>query len=86
MAIDTIEPISGPLMARSSLRSETSPRSRTLEYRLYFALIFALAAPLALGRWLFALVTGNRCEMRKGVLRRAIAEAKTTTPFIFSVR
>lgn len=75
MAMDSIETYSGPSTARS----------RSLEYRLYFTLIFCLAAPIALVRWCLALVTGNRSELRKGIIRRAISEAKTTTPFIFSV-
>lgn len=86
MAMDTVEPITSRLLARPAPSEASSPRSRSFEYRLYFALIFALAAPLALGRWLVALATGNRSELKKGVVRRAISEAKTTTPFIFSVR
>jgi hypothetical protein len=59
-------------------------RSRTLEFALYFALIFLLALPSSFVGWLRD-VNRHRTLNLLGPLARAWAEADRTTPLIFSV-
>jgi hypothetical protein len=56
-------------------------RSDQLEYRLYFALIFAVALPFAALGWALDAARGRRG--RPGPVARAIAEARQIAPLIF---
>ena len=69
---------SNPPRARSR-----QARRRGLEFQLYFALIFALALPVATLRWMRDVVQYRTLDLR-GPLARAWAEADRTTPLIFS--
>jgi len=57
-------------------------RQPWVEYRFYFAVIFLLALPFALVQWLYGFLRGTRGNA--GVLHRALSEARTITPMIFS--
>ncbi len=59
-------------------------RSRTLEFALYFALIFFLALPSAFIGWVRDVIRHRSLNLL-GPLARAWAEADRTTPLIFSV-
>ena len=52
------------------------------EYWLYFSVIFVLALPAALVKWLAAMPRSD--APNPGVLSRAMSEARTITPIIFS--
>ena len=69
---------SNPPRARSR-----QARRRGLEFQLYFALIFALALPVATLRWMRDVVQYRTLDLR-APLARAWAEADRTTPLIFS--
>jgi hypothetical protein len=56
-------------------------RPDRLEYRIYFALIFALALVFALAGWAVDALRGQRG--RPGPVARAIAEARQIAPLIF---
>jgi hypothetical protein len=63
-----------------------SPRQRAIradgwEYRLYFALLFAIALPFATVRCLRARLTGAASDL--GPIARARAEANQIVPMIF---
>jgi hypothetical protein len=60
------------------------PHAPVTEYRVYFAIIFALALPSAFVKWLRAIVTGDTAGIRRGVIDRAWSDAATITPLIFS--
>jgi hypothetical protein len=68
------------------MRTDPGPafRRRNTEYRLYFALIFVLALPFALAGFLWDLVRFGVLGTRRGVLSRALSQAQTVTPQIFS--
>ena len=59
-------------------------RQRGLEFKVYFAMIFALALPFASARWVRDVIQHRTLDLR-GPLARAWAEADRTTPLIFSV-
>jgi hypothetical protein len=56
-------------------------RAGRIEYALYFALIFAVALPIAALVWVLRTVTGH--PDRRGPWARAQAEARAITPMIF---
>ena len=58
-------------------------RQRGTEFKIYFALIFFLALPFAMERWV-AHVIRRRSLNVHGPLARAWAEADRITPLIFS--
>lgn len=59
-------------------------RPRTIEFAVYFALIFLLALPSSAFGWLRDVVTYRTLNLL-GPLARAWAEADRITPLIFSV-
>ncbi|MEM1388865.1 MAG: cytochrome PufQ [Pseudomonadota bacterium] len=59
-------------------------RRRTLEFGVYFTLIFLLALPGGGFTWIRDIVR-NRTLNLKGPMARAWAEADRVTPLIFSV-
>mgnify|MGYP001824167134 CR=1 FL=1 len=59
-------------------------RRRTLEFHIYFSLIFFLAIPFAAVRWIIDIMRHRTLNLR-GPLARAWAEADRITPVIFSV-
>jgi hypothetical protein len=61
-------------------RSHKPPRA---EFRVYFALIFLLALPLALLAWALAALRGGGLA-EKGPVARAWSQARIITPMIFS--
>lgn len=67
--------------------TSSAPRSkstrRSLEFTLYFSLIFVLAIPFATAFWLID-VFRKQTLMLHGPLARAWAEADRITPLIFS--
>lgn len=60
------------------VHAERKPRA---EFWLYFAIIFVVALPFALGFWLFATLAGHE---GRGPLGRAYDKAWEITPLIFS--
>ncbi|MGB0498990.1 MAG: cytochrome PufQ [Rubricella sp.] len=63
-------------------------KSETLEYRVYFALIFGASLPIALMRTLFPSMRKRAFGMapkRRGVIGEARMMANIITPLIFSV-
>lgn len=62
-------------------RHRSHPRPARLEYRLYFALIFAFALVFATIGWALALLRGRRPAA--GPVARAMAEARQVAPLIF---
>jgi len=54
------------------------------EYRVYFAIIFTLALPFASFFWLRDLMRGDFPALHHGIVGRALTEANTITPQIFS--
>jgi hypothetical protein len=56
---------------------------RSIEFHVYFAMIFLLALPFGSVRWLRDIVRFRTLNLR-GPLARAWAEADRITPFIFS--
>lgn len=62
---------------------QTGRRRRTLEFHIYFALIFLFALPFALVLWVVDILR-LRGFSHRGPLDRAWAEANRTTPMIFS--
>lgn len=58
-------------------------RRRSVEFKVYFTLIFMLALPFATVRWLRDVARQGTLDLR-GPLARAWAEADRTTPLIFS--
>jgi PufQ cytochrome subunit len=54
----------------------------SIEYRVYFATIFVLALPFAAVAWALGRLGGS--SDGAGVVRRALSEARTITPMIFS--
>ena len=59
-------------------------RKNTVEYRVYFTLIFLLAIPFEIVRCARDVARLKTLNMR-GPMARAWAEAERTTPLIFSV-
>ena len=59
-------------------------RQRTLEFHIYFALIFFLAIPFGVVQWILG-ISHRRTLNLRGPLARAWAEADRITPIIFSV-
>ena len=57
---------------------------RSLEYNLYFSLIFVLAIPFATVFWVLDVIR-KQTLMLQGPLARAWAEADRVTPLIFSL-
>ena len=57
---------------------------RSLEYILYFSLIFVLAIPFATVFWVLDVIR-KQTLMLRGPLARAWAEADRVTPLIFSL-
>ncbi len=64
--------------AHVPMHSERKPRA---EFWLYFAIIFVVALPFALGFWAFAALTGRE---GRGPIGRAYDKAWEITPLIFS--
>lgn len=61
-------------------RRHRAPRS---EFNVYFAAIFVAAIPFVTLAWLRDVVIPGR-DARRGPLTRALSEARTITPMIFS--
>jgi hypothetical protein len=59
-------------------------RRRSIEYQIYFTLIFIVALPFASLRWGRDVARYRSLNLR-GPLARAWSEADRMTPFIFSV-
>ena len=58
-------------------------RKRGLEFQIYFGLIFLIAIPIGVERWVANVVRRRTLNVR-GPLARAWAEADRITPLIFS--
>jgi len=54
------------------------------EYRVFFLIIFLMALPIAVCTWCRDLVRGNSEVLSHGVLCRALAAGRATTPMILS--
>jgi hypothetical protein len=65
-------------------RRASQGRRRSVEFHVYFTLIFLLALPTATWRWLRDVNRVRSLNLR-GPLARAWAEADRTTPLIFSL-
>jgi hypothetical protein len=59
-------------------------RDLTIEYAVYFAVIFAAALPGAALGWLAGFARADRSQPNRGVVARAWSQARTITPLIFS--
>ena len=59
------------------------PSRRTLEFGIYFSIIFVAAIPFGVTGWAKDVVK-NRTLLLRGPLARAWAEADRITPLIFS--
>lgn len=59
-------------------------RGPTIEYRLYFAVIFLISLPLTLATCTFGLVRPENEECGKNFVSRAWRRAAIITPMIFS--
>lgn len=59
-------------------------RRCTVEYRVYFTLIFLLAIPFEMARWIRDVIRFKTLNLR-GPMASAWCEAERTTPMIFSV-
>jgi len=59
-------------------------RRRSLEFHIYFTLIFLIAIPFGTERWIAHVIRKRSLDVR-GPLARAWAEADRITPFIFTV-
>lgn len=66
-------------------QGRTVARRRSLEFQIYFTLIFILAIPVGTERWI-ANVVRKRSLNVQGPLARAWAEADCITPMIFTSR
>jgi hypothetical protein len=66
------------------VRAHHQPRTPTIEYRIYFAIIFLISLPWALVKWL--VTVGERDPERPafGFVGLAWRQAKVVTPLIFS--
>ena len=60
-------------------------RQRGIEFKVYFSLIFLLAIPVGLERWIANVIRARSLNVR-GPLTRAWAEANRITPLIFTIR
>jgi hypothetical protein len=70
--------------ANVPVTAERTPvRVPRAEFRLYFALIFLLALPVALLTWTWTLVRTRRLP-RLGPFARAFYDARAITPMIFA--
>jgi len=58
-------------------------RRRSMEFNVYFAMIFLLAIPFKMWRWIVHVIRRRSLNVR-GPLARAWAEADRITPIIFS--
>ncbi|MCY4006131.1 MAG: cytochrome PufQ [Rhodobacteraceae bacterium] len=72
-------------MLEMTMNSEKSiaERGRSMEYYIYFTLIFLLALPINTMRWIGHIVRARSMKVR-GPVGRAWAEAHRFTPCIFS--
>ena len=68
----------------SSTTKNRGQNRRSLEYTLYFSLIFMLAIPFATVFWVLDVIR-KQTLMLHGPLARAWAEADRVTPLIFSL-
>lgn len=59
-------------------------RGPSVEYRIYFAIIFLLSLPWALVSWMFGLAAPDSEDARLGFFGRAWRRAAIITPMIFS--
>lgn len=64
------------------------PQARTktpsIEYRIYFAIIFVLSLPWAFVSWALGLARPDADAAEKGFIGRAWHQASVITPLIFS--
>ncbi len=58
-------------------------KAPTMEYRIYFSLIFIAALPFALGGVILSLFGLGGTRRSGGMLKRALHEANAITPMIF---
>ncbi|MEM7055996.1 MAG: cytochrome PufQ [Pseudomonadota bacterium] len=56
----------------------------SVEYRIYFAIIFLFSLPWALITWAFGLTAPGSPDEGKGFIARAWSRAAIITPIIFS--
>ncbi len=59
-------------------------KNPTIEYRIYFAIIFTISLPWALVSWALGLTNPQSEESGKGFIARAWRQASIITPTIFS--
>lgn len=62
----------------------TNGRRKTLEFYVYFTMIFLVSLPFAFGRWVRDIMRFKTLNLR-GPMARAWSEADRMTPLIFSV-
>ena len=60
-------------------------RRRSLEFHVYFALIFLIAIPIGFERWIADVIRKRSLDVR-GPLARAWGQADRVTPMIFTAR
>ena len=60
-------------------------RRRDVEFQIYFTLIFLIAIPFGVERWIAHAVRKRSLDVR-GPLARAWAEADRITPILFTIR
>lgn len=58
-------------------------KRRGIEFRIYYGLIFVLALPVKMVRWIRDIVSARSLKVR-GPIARALSEADRVTPIIFS--
>lgn len=59
-------------------------RGQSIEYRLYFAVIFLISLPWALASWALGLARPDSEDAGLGFIGRAWRQAAIITPMIFS--
>ena len=70
-------------VSSSTRKFRAKPRRRSLEFTIYFSIIFMLAIPFATASWI-AEVFRKKSIFVDGPLARSRAEADRITPVIFS--
>lgn len=65
---------------RSADRRRSTP---TLEYRIFFAIVFIIAVPVGTFTWFRDLLRGDFEAVHQSAIGRALTHAKATTPMIF---